>query len=173
MRRIIIDTNVYEFILKFIEKPILEAILLKKSIAFYGNSIIRKELREIPKPKKELIDGQLRSLRNILLQLYDYIVGKHHYQITKQMEEVADKYFIVYRNLGGLANRHEILNDFRIVACASLNNLDILISEDTKTMLSEVAIKSYKSVNELFGFKTPKFIRFNEFRNSLRGGKLD
>lgn len=27
--------------------------------------------------------------------------------------------------------------------------------------------------NELFGFKTPKFIKFNEFRNKLRGVKLD
>lgn len=168
-----IDTSVYEFILKYIEKQLLETILFKKYIVFYGNAIIRKELREIPKGKKEIVDGHIKSLRNILLQLYDFLVGKHHYHITKQMEELADKYFTVYRTLGGIASRKEIINDFKIIACASLNNLDIVVSEDVKTMLSEEALKSYRSVNGILGFKTPNFIKFNEFRNKLRGGKLD
>ena len=173
MKRIMIDTNVYEFILKYVEKPLLETLVLQKQIIVYGNGIIRKELREIPRLKKELVDGQLKSLRNALLQLYDFMVGKHHYQITKQMEELADKYFIVYKTLGGFSTKKEIINDFKIVACASLNNLDIVVSQDIKTMLSDMALKSYKSVNELLGFKTPKFIKFKEFRNNLRGGKLD
>ena len=168
-----IDTNVYEFILKYIEKSLLETILLQKHIIFYGNGIIRGELRNIPRLKKEIVDGQTKSLRNLLLQLYDVMVGKHHYQITKQMEELADKYFIVYKTFGGSATNKEIEDDFRIVACASLNNLDIVVSEDAKTMLSDAAINSYESVNKLFGFKTPKFIKFNEFRNRLRGGNLD
>ena len=173
MKRIMIDTSIYEFVLKYIEKSVLEVILLQKRMIFYGNGIIRKELREIPKSKKDIVYGNVRGLRSALLQLYDLIVGKHHCQITKQMEELADKYFTVYRTLGGFAAKKEIINDFRIVACASLNNLDILVSEDTRTMLSEISINSYKTVNQLFGFKTPNFIKFNEFRNKLRGGKLD
>ena len=160
MKRVMIDTNVYEFILKCIERNILENALLQKSIIFYGNNIIRKELRDIPKLKKDMINGKFKGLRSVLLELYDLVVGKHHYQITKQMEELADKYFTVYRTLGGFAFKKEIINDFKIVACASLNNLDILVS-------------SYKTVNEIFGFKTPNLIKFNEFRNILRGGKLD
>ena len=89
------------------------------------------------------------------------------------MEELAGKYFIVYKTFGGHAAKKEIENDFKIIACASLNNLDIVVSEDTKTMLSNAAISSYESVNKLFGFKTPQFIKFNEFRDKLRGGKLD
>ncbi len=77
------------------------------------------------------------------------------------------------KEIGGFAAKKEIINDFKIVACASLNKLDILVSEDTKTMISDKSIKSYKSVNQLLGFKTPRFIKFNEFRNSLRGGNLD
>lgn len=173
MKRVMIDTNVYEFLLKYIERDILENILLQKNIVFYGSSIIRKELREISKVKKEIVDGQLKGLRNTLLNIYDLMVGRHHYQITKQMEELADKYFTVYKTFGGFATEKEIIDDFRIVACASLNSLDILVSEDTKTMLSEFALKSYESVNKIFGFKTPRFIKFNEFRNRLRGGNLD
>ena len=173
MKRIIIDTNVYEFILSHVERSFLEKMLLKKLFIFYGNEVIRKELRDIPKFKKEIRNGRLQNLRNLLLQLYDSMVGKHHYQITKQMEELADKYFIVYKGLGGNFGKKELMNDFIIVACASLNNLDILVYEDTKTMFSQLAIKSYKSVNQILGFKTPDFIRFNEFKSSLRGGKLD
>ena len=173
MKRIMIDTNVYEFLLKYIERSVLEDVLFQKRLIFYGSDIIRKELREIPKSRKETIGGQLKSLRNILLSLYDFVVEKHHYKTTKQMEELADKYFIVYRTFGGIAEKKEINNDFKIVACASLNNLDILASEDIKTMLSDKALMSYASVNNLLGFKTPKFIKFKEFRNRLRGGNLD
>ena len=96
MKRIMIDTNVYEFLLKYIERSVLEDVLFQKRLIFYGSDIIRKELREIPKSRKETIGGQLKSLRNILLSLYDFVVEKHHYKTTKQMEELADKYFIVY-----------------------------------------------------------------------------
>jgi len=173
MKRIMIDTNVYEFILKYIERDILENVLLKKSTIFYGSSIIRKELRDIPKLKREMINGKFKGLRHVLLELYDLIVGKHHYQITKQMEELADKYFTVYKEIGGFASKKDIIDDFKIVACASLNKLDILVTEDTKIMISDNSIKSYKSVNQLLGFKTPKFINFKELKNKLRGGKLD
>src|SRR3989344_8225204 len=112
MKRIMIDTNVYEFLLKYIERLILEDILFQKRLIFYGSDIIRKELREIPKSRKETIGGHLKSLRNILLSLYDFVVEKHHYKTTKQMEELADKYFIVYRTFGGIAEKKEIDNDF-------------------------------------------------------------
>jgi len=161
MKRIIIDTSVYEFMLKYVDKDMLKGI------------IIRKEIREIPKNIREGIDGRIRSLRNMLLILYDTTVGKHNYKATLQMVEFADKYFNTYRTLGGNAQKKEIINDFIIVACASLHNLDVVVSEDIKTMLSDSAIKSYKVVNDLYGFKTPNFIRFNDFRNKLRGGRFD
>ena len=57
-----------------------------------------------------------------------------------------------------------MFNDFLIVACAAINELDIVVSEDNKTMLSEYAIKTYDTVNSLRYHKTPKFIRYDEFR---------
>jgi len=99
MKRIIIDTNVYKFILKSIEKQLLEFTLKNQNFVFYGNSVIRKELRDIPRFKIGLLEGKKRNLRNTLLSLYDFIVGKHHYEINRQMEELADNDF--KKELGG------------------------------------------------------------------------
>ncbi|MBI2576801.1 hypothetical protein HYV84_06300 [Candidatus Woesearchaeota archaeon] len=173
MKRVMPDTNIYEFILRFVEKKVFEQALLGGSIVFYGNAIIRKELREIPKVEQQIVEGKMKSLRNALLSLYDSMVGKHHYEITSQMEELAGKYFTVFKELGGNAPWKELAADLTIVACASLHNLNLLVTEDAKTMTSDIALKSYRSVNKLFGFSTPSFIRFQEFKNLLRGGKLD
>lgn len=173
MKRIILDTNVYEFLLKYVDKEMLKGILTRNIIVVYGLDLIRKELRDIPKNIKEDVDGRARSLRNTLLILYDTTIGKHYYQTTSQMLEIADKYFIVYKTLGGKSQKREVAADFTIVACASLHNLDVVVSEDIKTMLSEPAIKSYKVVNLLYGFRTPDFIQFNDFKNKLRGGRFD
>lgn len=167
MKRVIVDTNVYELMLKSIDRHMLESAISKRNIIFYGNSIIRKELRGIPKIRKELIEGRARSLRNLLLQIYDFTVGGHNITVTSQMEEFAEKYAIVYKALGGFASKEEIMSDFKIVACASISKLDLLISEDERTMLSETAVKSYESVNRLFGLRTPKFIKFKELKQEL------
>lgn len=54
--------------------------------------------------------------------------------------------------------------NFLIVACASINELDIVVSEDNKTMLSEYAIRTYDTVNSLRSHRTPKFIHYEDFR---------
>ena len=173
MKRVMPDTNVYEFILRFVEKKVFEQAVVGGRLVFYGNNLIRKELREIPKVEQQMIGGKMKSLRNALLSLYDLMVGRHHYEITSQMEELAEKYFTVFKELGGNAAWKDLAADFTIVACASLHNLDLLVTEDAKTMTSDFAMKSYRSVNKLVGFSTPSFIRFQEFKTLLGGGKLD
>ena len=51
--------------------------------------------------------------------------------------------------------------------------IDILVSNDNKTMSSEESEKAYKSVNEIKKFRTPDFIGFEEFKKMLRGVKFD
>jgi len=58
-----------------------------------------------------------------------------------------------------------MINDFLIVACASKNNLDIIVSNDNITMLTENTIKAYKNINKILSLKTPRFIDYKEFKN--------
>ncbi len=173
MKRVILDTNIYEFVLKEIDRDSLKKSIVAGDLIIYGNDIIRRELRDIPKYKLNYSGENIQNLRITLLSLYDLLVGKHHYMLNVDIEFLADKYSIAFRALGGKIPRNEILNDFLIVACASVNNLDLVVSEDRKTMLSEISINSYKSVNGLYRYKMPEFIRFEKFKKLLRGVNLD
>lgn len=173
MKRVLLDTNIYEFILKYLEKERIKRFIEKQILVIYGIDIIRKELRKIPSKKVGIAGGDITNIRIALLSLYDFFVGEHQYKITEDILDLADKYFVVYKTLGGFASKSDIITDLSIVACAALHDLDIVVSEDNKTMLSESAINAYKSVNSLEKIKIPKFIGFEEFKNMLRGVNLD
>ncbi len=170
-KRILFDTNIYELIAIHTKEEQLKS--MKQQLVVYGADLIRKELRDIPKNIKIDNSGKSKNLRIELLGLYDFLVGKHQQIITEQMEEVANKYFNTYKILGGAVGKSEILNDFKIIACASMCNLDIVVSEDFRTMFSASAKKSYEIVNAIYGFRAPKFIDFKELLKSFGGVKLD
>lgn len=159
--------------LKYLEIERIRKIKEDSIIIFYGIDIIRKELRATPKTKAEIVRGKLLKLRNALLLTYDLLIGEHQYKIDSKINQIADEYYIAYKVLQGKATKDEIIKDFRIVACASLHNIDILVSDDNKTMLSPESKKAYISVNEINKMMTPNFISFEEFKNLLRGVKLD
>jgi len=80
------------------------------------------------------------------------------------MKELAKEYYKVYNELEGMRSSDEIMNDMLIVACGSIHELDIVVSEDRKTMSSEKCIKAYRIVNGLRKYKTPDFIGYDKFK---------
>src|SRR3989344_5535938 len=149
MKKVLLDTSVYG---RIIEKNEIESFrkLIKDKIIIYGNRLIRKELRNTPKKIKIESDREkLRNLRIYLLTLYDELIKSHSFEITKEISDLAGNYYSVYRELGGNKSKTDILNDFIIVACASFKKMDIVVSEDEKTMFSRNAIRAYKLVNKL------------------------
>lgn len=173
MKRIMLDTNVYEHMLRYFSEAELQSLFRQNLLVFYGNAIVRKELRGISAALKIAVDRRLRSLRIVLLNLYDGLNGEHAYSITVEMEVLAEKYFVAYRMAGGIKSKNEVLDDFTIVACASSKNLDVVVSEDAKTMLSKEALSAYRLVNSLDAKRTPDFISFEDFKELLRGVNLD
>lgn len=167
MKRVILDTNIYEFALKEIDKEMLYGLVKRKIIMIYGSEVIRKELRDIPKERYVRVGDKLNKLRNALLSLYDLLV-KMTYPTDEKTRDLAEKYFISYRSFGGFAPKEKIIDDFLIVACASLKNLDVVVSGDTRTMLSSKALSAYKTVNAIEKAKTPGFIGFEDFKNEIR-----
>ncbi|MBI2172973.1 MAG: hypothetical protein HYT73_02050 [Candidatus Aenigmarchaeota archaeon] len=164
MKRVILDTNIYGRIVEIRqEEEITEIIGKKKYILIYGYDIVRKELRDVP--SKRTIEN--KRLRLALLALYDRLVKSHIYFTTEPIRQLASDYHKAYKQLGGKESEKEMLNDFLIVACASIHELDIVVSDDTNTMLSKEALKSYKIVNTLRKYKLPDFIGFEKFRRSF------
>ena len=157
MKRIILDTNIYG---KIIEKMDIDFVLNhlpKSNIIIYGTDIIRKELRDTPKEKIMIAENKKIKIRLLLLTVYDFIVKSHQLKTTDAVKELAETYYISYKKFEGFKSREEIINDFMIVSTATVNKLDIVYSEDNKTMLSEAAVNSYELVNRIKELKTPIF----------------
>ncbi|MBI4162992.1 MAG: hypothetical protein HY513_04875, partial [Candidatus Aenigmarchaeota archaeon] len=148
MRRLILDTNIYgELVIdKDIEK-IRDKI--KRAGAIYGVTLIRNELRATPTQIRLPAQVQIKNLRIALLSLFDEITKSKNLEINSKINKLSGDYYSVYHTLGGNKAKKAIENDFSIVACAAFNNLDVVVSEDSKTLLSTHALKAYSIVNNI------------------------
>ena len=159
MKRVILDTNIYGRIVERREEEEIQASLEKrKDIITYGFDVVRKELRDL---SGETLIGKLRIL---LLTLYDRIARTHIYFTTSLVKQLAEDYYSTYRQVGGHRSKDKIFNDFLIIACASLHELDIVVSDDNKTMFGDEAASAYKIVNNLRNYRMPEFISYEKFR---------
>ena len=161
-----LDTNIYGAVAKDEERSeIVEKIKMSKLIV-YGCRTIRNELRDVPKKTKI---GN-KSLRIDLLSLYDSIVENHIIEFNDKIHAISENYYRAYREFGGIKPQNEIIIDFIIVSAASLNNLNIVVSNDEKSMLTENAVRAYNLINSVINKRTPKFINYGNFKKMLRGG---
>ena len=160
MKRVLLDTNIYgEIAIDTHLELLREKVVSGEKAIFYGLDVVRKELRATPTSKK--IGG--KSLRILLLSLYDSII-RHEILAAREAEELAEHYFNVYSELGGIKSKDDIRKDFIIVACASIKKLDVVVSNDEKSMLSETALKAYAIVNGIKKIPEPDFIPYKDFR---------
>ncbi|HLD42962.1 MAG TPA: hypothetical protein VJB08_03165 [Candidatus Nanoarchaeia archaeon] len=129
----------------------------------YGNRIIRNELRETSAQARL---GK-QSKRILLLNLYDRLTAGHEIIMGDLIRILAKKYYEKYRRFDGKYPYDSLKNDFLIVASASIKELNIVVSHDTKTMLSELAMKAYKKINSENGLENPDFIPYQEYKRRL------
>lgn len=156
-----LDSCIYGRIVIDDDRELIHDKVHAKNYLIYGFEIIRKELRSTDR----IIDGI--SLKVDLLRVYDDFVKKT-YRLEEGMKSLANDYYAAYQNLGGGLPKEHLINDFLIIACASIKNLGIVVSDDRKTMLSELALKAYKSVNESKKIPFPEFKSYLEFKNGLK-----
>ncbi len=166
MKRVMLDTNIYGKIVENRDEMVVRKAFeqLKKPLIVYGFKVVRAELRETSKEVK-LYEIKLRTA---LLSIYDFVVKNHELAITSKINGTAEDYYLTYRKIGGIKSKDEILNDFKIIACAAINNLDIVYSEDNKTMLSDAALTTYSIVNGIKKIRTPKFVNYEEFIKEIK-----
>lgn len=163
MLRVIFDTNIFGLLIK---EPKIEVIRDKISkdtnFVIYGFQPIRKELRETPKSEKL---GKLNK-RNLLLGLYDKLTKGRYLSESIKINELALKFYNAYRTFGGIRSWKEtnISIDFTIVACASYYKLDIVVSDDSSTLLSKPAMKAYRHITIKEGMWNPNFWRYSDLK---------
>lgn len=166
MKRIMFDTSVYGRLVK--EEEVLDKVNDKRKtheFVIYGTPLIRQELRATP---KTALYGA-KKLRILLLSTYDSFIIKENQNLkfNKLIETLSEDYFLEYRKNRGNLSNEAMRNDFIIIATATIYQLDIVISDDESTMLSDKAIKSYVHVNKIYGMKDPQFKKYSEFKTEL------
>ncbi|MBS3053884.1 MAG: PIN domain-containing protein [Candidatus Aenigmarchaeota archaeon] len=169
MKRVIFDTSVYG---KLVEEPKLTDMILQKlskEFVIYGTDAIKNELRETP---GHVFHGG-KNLRNILLSLYRAFVRKDHHDLryNKLIAALAKDYLAGYRKRGGGISGKKLKNDMIIIATATIYKLDIVVSDDEKSMLTDVAVAAYRTVNKLYGLPDPNFKTYRSFRAELLASK--
>ena len=162
--RLILDTSIYGKIIedKLEDEVVDKANLHKHDLIFYGIKIIRDEIRAAPKHSKDRYD-----LRLALLRLYDTLTKDKRLEIKPLADQLALLYFKTYRKNGGSVSWKNMQNDMIIVAEATISKLDIVVSDDNRTMLSDPAKEAYYSVNKQHNLITPNFIGYTEFKRKL------
>lgn len=160
--KILPDTNFYGLIIIDSARKEIHEAIHKSSFLIFGFDVIRQELRNTSKSSSNLN----RNLRIDLLNIYDDLVQKN-YSLNDKISKLAEDYFRVYREFGGNISKEKMIPDFTIVACATIKQMDILISDDKHSLLTENSLKTYKLVNELKGLVMPRFISYQEFKSII------
>ncbi|MBI2173526.1 MAG: hypothetical protein HYT73_04975 [Candidatus Aenigmarchaeota archaeon] len=165
MKRVLFDANIYG---EIVIDPDIDTIKekIKNFGTIYGFRVIRNKMRKTSKSKYV---GN-KELRILLLNLYDDITRGREFDATEEMSQIAQSYYKAYREFGGSKSLVDIIEDFIIIACASVHEIDIVVSDDEKSMLTENAVRAYALVNSIVKKRTPNFIDYEEFKRRLFRG---
>ena len=72
---------------------------------------------------------------------------------------MAEEYWKEYE---GGSPKTKIFSDFLIVAISTIHRLNLIVSEDNRTMKAPVSMNAYEKANQRNALKTPKFISIKE-----------
>jgi len=72
-----------------------------------------------------------------------------------------------YKQVGGMFPLSHVENEFLIVACGSIANIDIVTSDDNVPMISETSLGVYEKVNARRGLRVPHFFDYDDFRGMV------
>lgn len=157
--RVMLDTNVYEF-LATVEAELIPKIIVSEKVKVYGCRLVRRQLRDTPKNK---MAGTIK-LRINMLSVYDLLVKHRDIEAGSLANYLATEYLAGY---AGNISAQEMASDFLIVAICAIKGLDIVCTHDFRTMASDAAKKTYERVNNANSLKTPRFIKLEELKRLI------
>ncbi|MDD4877698.1 MAG: hypothetical protein PHO02_01525 [Candidatus Nanoarchaeia archaeon] len=139
-----------------------EEIIKDEKFIIHNFRLIRDELRNTS-VKKAI---RSKNLRVQMINLYDKLVKGRIIVEDKAIKSLAKEYFSEYKKQGGNLGQKSIINDLKISACAALKGIDILYSEDNKSLKSVNALAAYNIVNLKHNLRTPNFIGYSTLKKS-------
>ena len=154
--RLLCDTCIYGIMINDPKtEEIAEKIRSSGKLKICGFDLIRKELRA-SSLKKHALTGAYSRLMN----------GKE-YPENEKITDLAEEYYReVQESPGGTSPKRKIINDFKIIACATLYYMNVVVSEDAKTMMGPMSKKAYDNVNAGKKLRTPGFWMYSKFRET-------
>ena len=159
------DTNIYGKIAVDPQRSQLIEQIIRRQFLIHNFKPIREELRRTPKSKTI---KKRRNLRVLMLSIYNQIASKREIPLTKDIRSLAEDFYKEYRSQGGAVGKKSIIDDLRIVACATLKGFDIIVSDDNRTMRSTKALRAYARVAVAqHNRRTPTFYGYNELKRAL------
>ena len=165
MRSLLLDTNIYGEMVADIElDSVKKGIVEHPSLIIFGSSLVREELRATPKK----IHLEIGNLRIRLLGLYDLLTKERVLSVGNEAQELADHYYLAYKEFDGALGKGAMNNDFLLVSSACLKGLDIVVSNDESSMKSAAAMRAYYLVNSMKKLLPPSFLNYEEFKKLLR-----
>lgn len=169
------DTSFYgSLLLEKDRKQVIDKIKATKSIYVIGLDIIEDELCDTPTH----VTYRGEATRQLLLTIYDFLVDEK-IKLPSIAAYLAEQYFAEYWKRAKKQKQVAEKNlkvDFEIIAIASIKSVDVVVSADTRTMLSDSARKAYDIVNARNSLRTPELIDYDVFmrgyfsENGNRGG---
>ena len=165
----ILDTNVYgELLLEPKREELLQKIETAKTFFIYGVDVIENELRETPSHVKY----KGKATRDLLLTLFKILVNET-IAVTPLAKHLAEDYFKKYKELAK-PGKYRLMKqkydekslkiDFEIIAVASLTSVDIIVSSDKRTMLSQLSKDVYSCINKMNDLRTPELLEYKKFK---------
>ena len=158
---VLFDTNIYG---KIVDDARTDKVMEKIGLSHFrvlDFSLIRQELRQTG---KQTTLRRKKKLRPVLLTTYDQIVSGETIAVSKDIIRLADDYYARYKRLGGSVGKKRVLNDFRILACATLRRCEIVVSDDSHLMRGSKLLKACRAVNLQRGLRTAGLIGYRELK---------
>ncbi len=161
---VLFDTNIYGKVVADPNKAEVIRRIGTSRLSVLNFSLIRQELRRTAKGKTHRRTAKLRPL---LLTTYDQIVIANAIGISREVAHLADAYHVEYRQLRGHVGKKKIINDLRIIACASLHQCDLVASDDSHMMKTSKVLTACHVVNARRGLKSPRFITYDGLKRLI------
>lgn len=164
MKELLFDTSVYGELVD--DEASLRKVAEQVNLRFmvFGSSTVRKELEETPSVTL-VTRGKFKglNLRELLLRVYRLFVEGSGGEVaaTDLVEVVALRYLLEYEQRENKEDG-KMLNDFRIVAAASLHWIGLFVSAD-KAQLSAKCAFVYRIVNRSYQLSVPVLVLYPDF----------
>ena len=106
--------------------------------------------------------GELLIDKNLKLFPLSEHLASEYYKKFNELRK-SGRYYKSLKSKIKKYTKEDLKVDFQIIAIASIKNLDIVVSTDKRTMLSEIAEETYNKINKINSLRTPKLVKYSEF----------